>query len=70
MNCPKCHGPGAEEIADEVDIGVGIMRHVTGWDCMECGQIAACYSCGVPDFLPHRKGCEESACVKVTPLVK
>ncbi len=58
QKCPKCGAEGAVELAEEVDIGVGIQRHVYGYECSECGQIAVCISCGMPDFLPHAKWCE------------
>jgi hypothetical protein len=58
MNCPKCNGP-CEELADEVDIGVGILRHVYGWDCPTCGQIAKCPNCGAPET-EHAAWCREN----------
>lgn len=46
MNCPVCNNPCAEECADEVDIGVGIQKHVYGFECPVCGQIPVCSTCG------------------------
>ena len=46
MNCPVCNNPNAEECAHEVDIGVGIQKHVYGYECPSCGQIAVCGRCG------------------------
>jgi hypothetical protein len=38
-----------EEVADEVDIGVGVMKHIYGYDCVNCGhQIGMCSECGLP----------------------
>lgn len=59
-NCPKCNQSGCEILAHEVDIGVGIQRHVYGFDCATCGQISVCDECGQPDFLPHAKWCKEN----------
>lgn len=55
--CPKCNKPGAFELFDEVDIGVGIMRRCYGFECADCGNIALCSTCGQPDFLPHNLFC-------------
>lgn len=55
MNCPVCEHPQAEEIVEEVDIGVGIQRHTVGVDCPKCGQIAACSACG--SFDGHETWC-------------
>lgn len=46
MNCPICNKPNCEEIADEVDIGVGIQKYVYGYECQDCGQLSICHSCG------------------------
>jgi len=56
FKCPKCGGL-AEELAEEVDIGVGIQRHVYGAECPECGQIALCHGCGAWDFQKHMDWC-------------
>lgn len=37
--CPICGGD-VIRIEDEVDIGVGILKNLTGWDCPKCGQIS------------------------------
>jgi hypothetical protein len=57
VECPKCHKPIAEEIVEEVDIGVGIQRFVTGWACGDCGLIATCNGCGRPEP-DHAKWCD------------
>lgn len=57
VECPKCRLPHAEEIIDEVDIGVGIQRHLRGWACGGCGLVAACDRCGRPDP-EHAEWCE------------
>lgn len=49
MNCPKCNSPGAEECAEEVDIGVGTQRFVYGYECVICGQLVVCRTCGGVD---------------------
>lgn len=63
MNCPKCNTPGAEELADEVDIGVGIQKHVYGYECLQCGQLSVCPHCGVLEMengSPHRAWCQDA----------
>ena len=55
--CPKCNIEKCEECAVEVDIGVGIQKHVYGYECPKCGQISVCPECGALDFQPHRKFC-------------
>lgn len=57
VKCPKCHKPIAEEIGEDVDIGVGVQRFVTRWACGSCGLIAACNGCGRPNP-DHAKWCE------------
>lgn len=57
--CPKCGNPECEVLNDEVDIGVGIQKHLLGFDCPACGQIAACNECGFPDHLPHHCLCSQ-----------
>lgn len=59
MICPKCNEVGVEELADEVDIGVGIIRHVFGLECRNCGEIGICGTCGAFDFQPHKQYCGE-----------
>jgi hypothetical protein len=44
--CPVCGNPEAEECAEEVDIGVGMQRHVWGFECPTCGQIPVHWCCG------------------------
>ena len=36
--CPVCGTPNCVEVADDVDIGVGTLRNVTGYECPECGK--------------------------------
>lgn len=57
--CPKCGNSECEVLNDEVDIGVGIQKHLLGFDCPTCGQIAACNECGFPDCLPHHCLCSQ-----------
>ena len=45
MLCPKCNRPNVLMIAEEVDIGVGIQKFLTGAECDVCGQIACCPTC-------------------------
>jgi hypothetical protein len=61
MKCPRCNAEGAVELVDEVDIGVGTIRNVHGYECPKCGPVAVCRSCGQPDFLPHAKWCETTS---------
>ena len=37
--CPVC-GEEAIRIEDEVDIGVGTLKNLRGWDCPRCGQLS------------------------------
>lgn len=61
MNCPHCNSHRLEEVAEEVDIGVGVQRHVTGWECLECGSaIAACPHCGRPEGEGHAAWCADA----------
>ena len=57
MNCPKCNQPGASECADEVDVGVGLQKHVWGYECPKCEAIAVCADCGALDFNGCAKWC-------------
>ncbi len=36
MNCPDCKTT-LEEVKEEVDIGVGTLTHLIGYDCPKCG---------------------------------
>jgi len=56
VNCPLCNCPDCVECADEVDIGVGIQRHVYGYECQHCGQIPVCNTCGAVGD-DHAKWC-------------
>jgi len=43
-------GKAAEPSYEEVDIGVGVQRFQTGWECPEHGGICGvCSGCGVAD---------------------
>jgi hypothetical protein len=64
VTCPKCHIGGAYELFDEVDIGVGVQKHVYGYDCPLCGQIGVCASCGALDFRPHASWCETAKSIE------
>ncbi len=57
MKCPKCQKEGAAECTDEVDIGVGIQKHVFGAECEHCGQMSLCNACGAWDFETHQSWC-------------
>lgn len=59
MKCPKCGKEDADELANEVDIGVGIQKHIYGYECPDCGNISVCSSCGSLDFQPHADWCDE-----------
>lgn len=59
MNCPRCNNPKAEELADEVDIGVGVYRVVFGFECPDCGQIFRCGYCGAIDA-KHADWCPDA----------
>lgn len=60
MNCPVCNSPGAIEVAEEVDIGVGVQKFVTGLECPVCGPLAVCAMCGAPNG-QHYKWCIDFA---------
>lgn len=57
FTCPVCRTPGATQVEEEVDIGVGIQKFVTGIECPKCGQIPICAICGAPNN-KHYKWCE------------
>jgi len=56
MNCPVCNAPDCVEVAEEVDIGVGNLRQVIGYECKVCGLIPVCQACGGV-FGAHRLEC-------------
>ena len=58
IDCPKCGKRQATEQAEEVDIGVGIQRHVYGYECPDCGLLVKCDNCGGIDN-DHMKWCKE-----------
>jgi hypothetical protein len=57
MTCPKCNVEEAEELKEEVDIGVGFQVNVFGAECPNCGQLSLCPVCGAWDFQPHKNFC-------------
>ncbi len=57
VNCPLCNAVRCLVIQDEVDIGVGVLTHVLGWECEQCGQISVCEKCGGPDGPNHSLVC-------------
>lgn len=59
MNCPKCNQNCCEELAEEVDIGVGIQKHVFGYECEACGQFSVCNNCGAIEGVPHASWCHD-----------
>ena len=55
-------GAEAEPYYEEVDIGVGVQRFLTGWECWEHGGICGvCGSCCIADRpgYTHRSWCRE-----------
>lgn len=60
MECPICGAEDAMELLDEVDIGVGTMSKMRGWDCLECGSIPAC-ECGQPIYPKYH---DDNLCTK------
>ena len=52
--CPKCHKPIAMILTEDIDIGVGVQRHIIGADCLDCGQLTPCNTCGSwVECFPH-----------------
>ena len=59
--CPKCGTHKLQEVIEEVDIGVGVQKHLLGWECCECGlAIAACAQCGSPEGERHLSWCPDA----------
>ena len=58
MNCPKCNDPRAEEIFEEVDIGVGIQKNLVCIECPNCEIIGVCHRCGAFDFQLCQPWCQ------------
>ena len=56
--CPKCKKM-AQEVAEEVDIGVGNQVFDRRIECSNCGQIAICNGCGIveTDGAKHHPWC-------------
>ena len=62
-------GAVAEPFAEEVDIGVGIQRFLTGWQCPDHGGICGvCYGCGTAEKIgyTHELWCKEHPGVTIT----
>ena len=58
MKCPKCD---AEMDAVEIDIGVGLQRHILGYECASCGEnYGTCNGCGVTGAAAHPPWCPET----------
>ena len=58
MNCPKCNSAAGNELSEEVDIGVGVQKWVTGYECPKCNTThCVCMECGAWDFQPHNRWC-------------
>ena len=54
-------GAPMTELVEEVDIGVGVQRHIRGYECPACGeQIALRDCCGSVVGAAHRSWCEEA----------
>lgn len=54
-------GVTMSELVEEVDIGVGVQRHVRGYECPGCGvQVALRDCCGSDVGEAHRAWCEEA----------
>jgi hypothetical protein len=71
MNPPvKCScGREAEPFEEEVDIGVGIQKFLTGWQCSEHGGICGvCGQCGVAEKIgyTHASWCSEKPGLTIT----
>lgn len=58
--CPKCNNNCAEFVYDEVDLGVGVLKHLLYVDCRDCGTIGQCPDCGAWDFQLCPKYCPKN----------
>lgn len=67
MTCPKCHSEQCEEVAEEVDIGVGVQKFVIGAECQRCGPLTVCNGCGRWDFQRVTEG-HASWCPTIRPM--
>lgn len=70
MNCLICNKEGCSELANEVDIGVGVQRHIFGFECIECGQMSVCSVCGAIGEQPHRLWCSDFKMITETTICK
>jgi hypothetical protein len=60
VKCPICGRVDTEECAEEVDIGVGVQRHIWGYVCATCGELPVCSHCGAvgDDAKDHFMWCD------------
>ena len=59
VECPKCGCKEAEEIVEEVDIGVGVQRFVVGYICPKCREFSICSGCGAPEGTACERWCNK-----------
>jgi len=58
-NGPRCGSPGFVLDYEEVDIEVGVQRHLIGGLCPSCGGLPVNQCCGTWDFQPHARWCRD-----------
>ena len=59
----------AEPSYEEVDIGVGVQKHLVGWECPEHGGLCGvCSSCGVAEKVgyTHQVWCLDKPRITIT----
>lgn len=61
MKCPRCNADNFFEVEEEVDIGVGNLKHLLGGKCPMCGNINLCSFCGeweTTSGINHKPWCD------------
>ncbi|KKM96505.1 hypothetical protein LCGC14_1177400 [marine sediment metagenome] len=57
-DCRRCKTGQLVALTNEVDIGVGMLSHVLGYECPNCGIFVVCPDCGIAlDSRPHWDWC-------------
>ncbi len=55
--CPMCNKRGLVGLYEEIDIGMGIQKHLIGYECHACDEplIPICDSCQVMEGKEHKE---------------